>query len=584
MTSGGKEMEIPNEAITFDLEANGLLDTMDHIHCIAHAVGNRAATLSTTPSDVLEKLENAPMLIGHNIQAYDIPAIQLIHPTWKPKGIIRDTLVMSRLQRVHSMMRHSLEAWGKHLKFAKGDFGKETDWQTYTPEMGTYCIQDVDLNVRVARDLFKEDFSLQSIELEHEFSKLLDWQMKCGVPFDEETACALANELTDLESTKRLSITSGFPEWDVPFLPKRDNSTRGYKKGVIYMKKKPFNVGSRQQVVEYLKMKHNWVPTDFTDKGNPQVSGDVLRKLPYDEAPTLAEYFDVKKLLGQVMTGKGSWLNNLKDGRIYGFINHNGAVTGRCTHSGPNLAQVPAARAFKGSLCRSLFQAEKGYSMVGCDASGLELRNLAHYMAAFDMGSYANIICDGDIHTANQEAAGLGTRDEAKTFIYAHNYGAGDAKLGSIMDPLASEGRRRSLGRTARTKFLTRIPALRQVISQVKQVGARRGFLYGLDGRKLHLRSEHKALNTLLQGAGAVIMKQAMVTQWKEAGLAGIPKEAAYPVLHIHDEMQSIVRHEYVEQFKEIAVESIREAGRIFDYKCPLDGEAKHGNSWADTH
>ena len=88
----------------------------------------------------------------------------------------------------------------------------------------------------------------------------------------------------------------------------------------------------------------------------------------------------------------------------------------------------------------SCSRAGDGYKLVGCDASGLELRMLAHYLAFYDGGEYAKTVIEGDIHSLNQEAAGLETRDQAKTFIYAFLYGAGDAKIGEIVGGSAREG------------------------------------------------------------------------------------------------------------------------------------------------
>ena len=446
------------------------------------------------------------------------------------------------------------------------------------------------------KDLLREDYPERAIQLEHDFSKILDWQMHMGISFDEEEACRLAEELAIEGEHLQNQIKETVPPWREEFVPKVNNKRYGYVKGVSMYKETPFNPGSRQQVVKFFKEKYNWEPVIFTDKGNPKISGDILRQLSYPEAPLLAKYFDCKKLTGQVLTGENAWLKAVENGRIYSYVNHNGAVTGRCTHSKPNLAQVPRISSYKGEHCRGLFRADAPFAghkwkLVGCDASGLELRNLAHYMAAYDSGRYARVILEADIHTENQEAAGLPTRDHAKTFIYAHNYGAGDAKLGHIVDPDASYEKKKAEGTKLRQKFMTRIPALRILIDEVQRKAKRAGYLRGLDGRKLWVREHYRALNTLLQGAGSVIMKEATVLQWKEvigneldwrSYISG--NYRAYPVLHIHDETQTCVREDYVETFKEIAERAIHQAGLNFNYQCPLEGEAKEGLTWAETH
>lgn len=582
-----------NDTVIFDIEANGYLKELDSIHCICLQYERSDRILSFSRSDGFEKplemLASADILVGHNIDAYDIPALQKVFPSFKPKGLVRDTLVMSRLQRVHQMFQHSLASWGELLGEAKADY--QGGFDEWSQEMQDYCVQDVKVNAKVWKDLKEEGFTEESIKLEHEFARIMQWQMTMGVPFDEERACMLAGELIAIEKDMHADLTRDIPTWKTPFTPKRNNKTVGYVKGLTVFKESPFNPGSRTQVVKYFKQKYKWSPVEFTDKGNPKISGEILRDLPYPEAKGLADYFDVKKLLGQVVLGDKAWLKSIEEGRIHGFINHNGAVTGRCTHSSPNLGQVPRVSSFKGAVCRGLFQAEKGSSIVGCDAKGLELRNLAHYMAAYDGGKYSVEVVEGDVHTRNGEAANITDRDAAKRFIYAHNYGAGDAKLGIIIDPDAGDLERKTLGRLARTNLMIQIPALKYLIDQVKVVAKQRGYLVGLDGRKLWVRSPHRALNTLLQGAGSVIMKAATVIKWKQvigedldwrAYMAGSWR--AYPMLHVHDETQDNVKEDYAEEFAQIANNSITLSGKMFDYRCPLEGDAKIGNNWAETH
>ena len=207
----------------------------------------------------------------------------------------------------------------------------------------------------------------------------------------------------------------------------------------------------------------------------------------------LSEYLLLNKRIGQLATGKQAWLKMEKKGRLHGRVNHMGAVTSRCTHANPNMAQVPSVGAAFGVECRSLFHSPQGYSLLGADASGLELRCLAHYMAAYDGGSYASVVLEGDVHTTNQEAAGLPTRNNAKTFIYGFLYGAGDEKIGKIIGKGSTEGRR------IKNKFLKKLPALKNLKDAVSLAAKERGWIKGLDGRIIPIRHSHAALNTLLQ-------------------------------------------------------------------------------------
>jgi DNA polymerase I-like protein with 3'-5' exonuclease and polymerase domains len=241
------------------------------------------------------------------------------------------------------------------------------------------------------------------------------------------------------------------------------------------------------------------------------------------------------------------------------------------THYEPNMAQVTSGTKVYGKEMRACWVAPEGYSIVGCDASGLELRMLAHYMGDDE---YTKEVLDGDVHTANQRAAGLPTRDTAKTFIYAYLYGAGDAKIGSIVGGSKADGKR------LKAKFLANTPALRTLRGRVEQA-AKRGWLKGLDGRRIYVRSSHAALNTLLQGAGAVVMKQALVYL---NGMAKARKLDYMFVGNIHDEIQTQVLNAHTEQFGKLAVQAIEMAGQHFSLRCPTTGEYKVGANWSETH
>ena len=267
-----------------------------------------------------------------------------------------------------------------------------------------------------------------------------------------------------------------------------------------------------------------------------------------------------------------SWNESVEeDGRVHGFVIPNGAITGRMTHRNPNMAQVPSSNSPYGSQCRAVWSVPDGYKLVGIDASGLELRMLSHYM---DDEDYTNEVINGDIHTANQNLAGLESRSQAKTFIYALLYGAGDEKLGSVA------GGGRSVGTRLRQSFFDNLPAFKSLKNRVGSA-SERGYLKGLDGRKLFVRSEHAALNTLLQGAGAVVMKQALVLFDRE-----IKKERldAHFVANVHDEWQVEVLEKDAERVGQLGVEAIVAAGEHLDLKCPLDGEYNVGNNWSETH
>jgi len=316
-----------------------------------------------------------------------------------------------------------------------------------------------------------------------------------------------------------------------------------------------------------------------SDGVKPKIDEQTLTSIDHPIAKDLLDYLMVTKRLGQLSEGQNAWLKLQKNGILHGKVNTNGAVTGRCTHSSPNLAQVPSSRLEYGEKCRELFTVRNGYKLVGCDASGLELSMLAHYMAFYDGGQYAKIVTEGDVHTVNQQAAGLETRDQAKTMIYALLYGAGDQKMGQIIGGGAAEGQK------LKRKFFSSLPALARLQADVQRKVKHGGELIGLDGRILPIRSSHAALNMLLQSAGAVVMKVALIQlfhllnglRWQHG------REYAF-VANIHDEFQAEVTPDKAETFGKLAVESIQHAGKQLKLNVRLDGEFKIGNNWAETH
>ena len=591
--------------LIFDLETNGLLPEVSKVHtlCIYDT-----ATLKFTrfdkekvPAGLIE-LADADTIIGHNILDYDIPVIQKLYPTLhitKPRAL--DTMVWGRLawpdikSTDFGLVKkgvlpgkligsHSLKAYGYRLMELKGDYAETTDWSKWTPELSDYCEQDVRVTARLYEKLCSRKIDRRAIELEHAVQQVIIRQMRHGVLFDVKGAEALYATLLEQQRELGDKLRSLFPPWYVrkgTFTPKRDNKKMGYAAGGSMTKVEytEFNPASRPHIASRLKWKYGWVPEDFTNTGQPELDDEVLKALPYPEAQQLAEYLLLQKRLGQIAEGNQAWLKcyDQKSHRINGYVNSNGAVTGRMTHSAPNMAQVPRVGTIHGSECRALFCAPAGKKLVGIDASGLELRCLAHYLAKYDGGEYVQAVLSGDIHSFNQKALGIESRNDAKTFIYAWLYGAGEEKLGSIL------GQGAGAGRALKNKFFKALPAVKQLKHDV-EVAARRGYLVGLDGRHIPVRSLHSALNTLLQGAGAIIMKKALVILDEKLRQEAAPGKEYEFVLNVHDEFQIEANEEIAEAVGREAVKAIQLAGESFGLRCPLDGEYKCGSNWADTH
>jgi DNA polymerase I-like protein with 3'-5' exonuclease and polymerase domains len=508
-------------------------------------------------------LSVADEIIMHNGIFFDAPVLKRVWGVTVKKSQVVDTLVLSRLYNPSLEDGHSLAAWGQRLGFAKGDF---TDFDNgFTDEMLEYCVQDTLVTQKLYEHLTQEmqnGYSKESIKLEHEVAIIIAEQERNGFKLNEAGALQLLSVLKTKLDTIQVEMASIFPD---KVTTGRVHKTSGKPLRDIV---EPFNPGSRQQIAERL-IEKGWKPTKHTEKGSVIVDEAVLETLDFPEAKTLAEYMMLQKRIAQIE----SWLNALgKDGRVHGRVITNGAVTGRMTHMSPNMAQVPNSGSPYGHECRDLWIVEKGYKLVGIDASGLELRMLAHYM---NDNVYTHEVVSGDIHTANQTAAGLQTRNQAKTFIYAFLYGAGSAKIGSIVGGSAKEGQKLI------TSFLQNTPKLKALREKVARIYAQEGWLPGIDGRKLLVRAEHSALNTLLQGAGAIVMKQALVILAKELKRSKIKHKF---VANVHDEWQIEVEENRADEVGNMGVLAIEEAAIVLNMRCPLDGEFKVGNSWKETH
>ena len=548
--------------IILDIETN---TTHDKIWCVVtrDIDDDIVRHWENNDAELQRYLSVADKIITHNGIFFDFPVLKKVWGITVKKSQVVDTLVLSRLYNPSLEDGHSLAAWGQRLGFAKGDF---TDFDGgLTDEMLEYCVQDTLVTKELYKYLTKEmenDFSKESITLEHEVAIIIAEQERNGFRLDMPKALQLLSELKTKLDIIQVEMATIFP-------PKvttgRTHKTSGKAlKDIV----EPFNPGSRQQIAERLQAK-GWKPKKHTEKGSVIVDEEVLASLDYPEAKALAEYMMLQKRIAQVE----SWLTAIgKDGRVHGRVITNGAVTGRMTHMSPNMAQVPNSGSPYGHECRDLWTVDKGYKLVGIDASGLELRMLAHYM---NDNVYTHEVVSGDIHTANQTAAGLQTRNQAKTFIYAFLYGAGSAKIGSIVGGSAKEGQKLI------DSFLRNTPKLKALREKVSRIYSQKGWLPGLDGRKLLVRAEHSALNTLLQGAGAIVMKQAVVILHKKLRKSKIEFKI---VANVHDEWQIEVESNRAEEVGIMGTESIKEAGIVLNMCCPLDGEYKVGNSWKETH
>lgn len=721
---------IPKRICISDIETNGFLEEATRIHCAVIVDVQTGVSTGYRPHEIdqyLIDLATYDEVWGHYWLGFDSPMIRKLYPNAVLPPFEGDTMVLSRL--VHPDIKstdferaknwreysehearnvqldtdgelmlpwyrpvpnpfpskligsYSLKAWGYRMNENKDEY--DLGFDTFNEEMFTYMMQDGAVTLLLYQKMMAHSPSALSVELEHRIARLCHQIEANGFPFDGPKAVELLGRLLDEREALRVQLLSLFPNWKVrlpDFVPKRPNKTLGYLAGVPVERWREFefNPASRDHIADRLADKYGWKPQVYTDNGKPVVDDDVLSTLPYPEAQKLARFFLLEKRIGQLSEGNQAWLKVQKNGKIHARYTPNGTVTGRSTHSHPNISQVPRVSSEFGRECRELFHAPAGWVQLGADQQGLELRCLASDLAgiAGDGGHYAHVVTQGDVHTTNQLAAGLPDRDKAKTFIYAFLYGAGDLNLGTqvgvspdelalwqvapehieaILDLKASlvksklarhmlsknagatmrevythlnklsreqilaQGKAKGCnpppekdmpfiykGSILRTSFLSKTPGLSALLKLVK-TAAKRGFIKGIDGRKVPIRSEHSALNMRLQNAGAVLCKQwgcdlddALKAEGLKHGWDGDYVFLSWS----HDEYQLAVRDRpdlystrvtgVDKKGNDIIVvegpvaDAIRKAGREaglpFNFQCPLDVDIKKGRNWAECH
>lgn len=640
------------------------------MHCVAIIDVDTGERWDYRPAqilDAIERLEDADVLIGHNIQRHDIPLLTKLQG-WKPREgvIIRDTMICARvifpnvkatdgdLVRKGQMPagrkymgKHTLASWGYRLGEQKGDYadarleqylseGGDPDdeeaiakfvWGEWNEGMHDYMVQDCETNLALWEHLAVDSYSQEAIILEHRIARVCDAIQEAGVPFDIKKAEALHAHLLTEKHKVEQQLIAEFGSWEVeqkPLIPKRDNKTLGYVKGVPVRKFKTvtFNPGSRDHIAKVLTDR-GWKPVKFTDGGKPEINEEIIAGIVtrFPEMSELGRYLTIDKRISQLADGAQAWLKTVgEDGRIHGVINPMGTQTSRASHFLPNLAQVPKSSSPFGHECRELFTTIAGRKLMGADMSGLELRGLAHYLALYDNGAYMKLVVDGDPHWANTVAMGLSggdrikgdplhdlLRDASKTVIYALLYGAGDHKLGEIVfnalnqaRTMSEEGSKRYYaffkrggdmetqcrvaGRRIRANMLRNIVGFDKLQAKLQRRVEHSGSVPGLDGRLVPTRSQHSALNFLVQSCGAILCKRWLCDAFEAL-------EAKYTlgsdfqfVLWVHDEVQLLVREGLEQDISEIVTSCARKAGEPYGFRGPLDSTADVGQTWADTH
>ena len=410
------------------------------------------------------------------------------------------------------------------------------------------------------------------VTLEHQVAHILTKQEIHGWYFDETAARELESTLRrELEDTTRL-LRKKFPfVAGTMFTPKRNNRTRGYVEGAQSTRLKEFNPTSRDHISWILQTHCGWTPSLTTSTGKPVIDEPVLKEIGTDIALHFLRVLELTKALGMISEGVNAWQKLVTTSSR---IHHHCSVatsTHRCAHRKPNLAQVPSDERF-----RRLFIASPGLTMCGADLMGIELRMLAHYLARWDDGRYANVLINGDVHQENADKIGI-SRKLVKTVTYAFLYGAGDIKIGHSYDKQLSDDKARKKGKEIRAAYIEAIPGLKDLLEGVHKA-SERGYVRGLDGRHLIVDSRHVALNYLLQGSAAIVAKRWMVLA--DERLPEYTNQLAF----VHDELQYETKEEQVEELKFLLELTAVQAGEYYKMRCPVAAESKSGGTWADVH
>ena len=546
--------------VVLDIETDAIDATV--VHCIV-AQDLDTGAVDTWYGESIKDFpawsESVDVFVMHNGVSFDAPVVNRLTGSNIPLSKIRDTLILSQLYDPSLEGGHSLEAWGQRLGYPKIEFN---DFTHFSEEMLKYCKQDVVVTVKLYEHLLPQmkKYSGKSIELEHQVRAIVDKQEENGFTLNIQEASCLVARLSEEATVIEEEMQGIFP----PIVTERYSEKTGKR---LKDNVEVFNPASRQQIGKRL-MDKGWKPKNFTPTGQPIVDEGTLKDVNIPEAQKIAQYLLLQKRVSQVR----SWLDVVEeDGKVHGRVITLKAITGRMAHNSPNMAQVPAVYSPYGKECRQVWMTSSDkYKLLGCDASSLELRCLAHYMGD---KKFTDEVVGGDIHTANQKAAGLPSRDSAKTFIYALIYGAGPAKIGSIVGGGAKEGKK------IMDKFMSNMPALKTLRDKVDRASGT-GYIRGLDGRLLKVRQQHAAMNLLLQGAGAIICKE-----WLRQITLMAQRDYDYNlVASIHDEYQFEVRVDQAERFGELTQRAMKQVEKTLSVNCPLDSEYKIGNNWAETH
>lgn len=483
---------MPKLVFVFDIEANGLLHQADRVHCgvVSDLKGKDVCKYRPHQiKDLLAKLSEADVLIGHNIISYDLPLLEKLY-RFKFKGQVVDTLVMSRLQKpdrpvpIHAKNRaqavktHSLYTWGVRVGIDKPEY---EEWDKFDEEMLHRCSEDVRINVLTFHELLKEakgqnwkNAQLLTFKLFDNLQKQEDYGWLVDEKYMQKSIALLTHWIDRIDRVVKpylplkVVVQETKAKGEYNFVRKPFKKDRSYASRVLdWMdsvgldpSQKPVvgpftridfrlvSLDSNDETKDFL-LREGWQPETWNfkkdKKGKPvrDDSGNLIYtspKLSGDDA-----FIGVNGKVGKFIARRvqcrhrrsqlEGWLKLIRpDGRIAARV-AGIATTGRMKHAG--IVNTPNAEAFFGKQMRRCFICKPGYKLVGCDADSCQNRMLA---ARVQDPFFTKTLLEGtkedktSIHYVNQraikEVAGLDVSyGMAKTLNYAFLFGAGDKKL-----------------------------------------------------------------------------------------------------------------------------------------------------------
>lgn len=620
-----------------DLEANGLLDTATRVHCgvFKELDGTVRKFRPHETLDMLDYLDTVDVLVMHNGIGYDWPLLKKLY-NWTYKGKKVDTLILSRLLNPKRQLPfncpnkkagpHSIEAWGYRVGRGKPE---HNDWENFSEEMLHRCTEDVEILHLVYDVLLKEMKGgkwKQAVLLTFELFENLQKQEEYGWLVDKEHMQACVHQLDRWVERIDKAV--------IQFLPNVLEICESKKEGQYNYIKKPFlksgaysesvvrwyadngirsvdhpvvgpfsriafrktNLNSNEETKDFL-LALGWEPKEWnTNDDGERTSPKLSKDDPFEGINGALGRLVAKRV--QCRQRKSIIEGLLEIVRPNGDIASrvaNLAETGRATHRG--IVNIPGAKSFYGKQMRQTFVARAGKILVGTDSDSCQIRMLCGRM---NDPVYTDNVLNGkkedgtDIHSVNMRAAGLNSRDDAKTFFYGFLFGAGDAKVGKIVRGSAQDGKR------LKEQFLNGLPALGRLMEELQAEWRRNakqrfnpqwnrmeyfdGWVTGLDGRPIFIKSEHAILVYVLQSDEAIMMTKAYNLLWERLSAKYEYGRQFGVVCWYHDEYTIECDEDIAEDVKQISEQCIVDAALFYNIACPHKGDGKIGKNWYSIH